>query len=174
MASPPAIVAELDITVVVASRHGSTREVADVVAETLRGGGHRCAVVDAERAGSPIPGDAVVVGSPIYMGRWMKDARLAADELAREDGRRRIYAFSCGPLGDPPEPEAPALDAVLGDLANSVRLYEQFTGKLDTSQLNRRERLMARAVKAPEGDFRDFEAVRDFAKRVADDLASGD
>ena len=28
-------------------------------------------------------------------------------------------------------------------------------------------------VKAPEGDFRDLRAVRDFATRIADDLSTG-
>jgi menaquinone-dependent protoporphyrinogen IX oxidase len=59
---------------VYATRHGSTREVADAVAEELRA---TFAEVDVhETRSAPPPGgyDAVVVGGPMIMG-WHKDAR---------------------------------------------------------------------------------------------------
>jgi menaquinone-dependent protoporphyrinogen IX oxidase len=58
---------------VFATRHGSTREVADAVAEELRGA---FAVVDVCEAGSAPPPagfDAVVIGGPMIMG-WHRDA----------------------------------------------------------------------------------------------------
>ena len=163
---------DVDVAVVTASRHGSTREVADVIAATLREHGHQSRVEDVEGLSGPIAGDAVVIGSPIYMGRWMRAARRVAAALAAEGGGRPVYAFSCGPLGDPPAPEPPEAGEVLGDLAVSVRLYELFGGKLESSDLGRRERMMARAVKAEEGDFRDLGAVREFASRIAEDLTA--
>lgn len=58
---------------VYATRHGSTREVAEVVAEELRGAFAEVDVRDAQAAPPPAGYDAVVVGGPMIMG-WHKDA----------------------------------------------------------------------------------------------------
>jgi menaquinone-dependent protoporphyrinogen oxidase len=47
-----------------------------------------------------------------------------------------------------------------------------FAGKLDRSELNRRERLAVRAVKAPEGDFRDWPAIQAWADQISDALVA--
>jgi menaquinone-dependent protoporphyrinogen oxidase len=57
-----------------ATRHGSTREVADAVAEELRATFAEVDVRDAKAAPGPAGYDAVVVGGPMIMG-WHKDAR---------------------------------------------------------------------------------------------------
>ncbi len=59
---------------VYATRHGSTREVADAVAEELRASFAELDVHEAGSAPSPAGYDAVVVGGPMIMG-WHKDAR---------------------------------------------------------------------------------------------------
>ena len=162
----------MKLTVAVASRHGSTAEVADAIADELRDSGHEVSVLPAEAVEGTPEADAVIVGSPLYMGRWMKDARRLAADLAAQGRQRPLYAFTCGPLGDPPEPEVPDGEEVLGPIEPLVRLHEVLGGRLDPSELNRRERFVASAVKAPEGDFRDFEAARAFARRIDRDLRS--
>jgi menaquinone-dependent protoporphyrinogen IX oxidase len=59
---------------VYATRHGSTQEVADAVAEELRAAFAEVDVYEAPSAPSPAGYDAVVVGGPMIMG-WHKDAR---------------------------------------------------------------------------------------------------
>ena len=57
-----------------ATRHGSTREVADAVATELRAAFAEVDVHEARSAPSPAGYDVVVVGGPMIMG-WHKDAR---------------------------------------------------------------------------------------------------
>jgi len=59
---------------VYATRHGSTQEVGDAVAEELRAAFAEVDVHEAPSAPPPAGYDAVVVGGPMIMG-WHKDAR---------------------------------------------------------------------------------------------------
>jgi menaquinone-dependent protoporphyrinogen oxidase len=59
---------------VYATKHGSTREVADAVAEELRAAYAEVDVREAKAAPGPAGYDAVVVGGPMIMG-WHKEAR---------------------------------------------------------------------------------------------------
>ena len=63
----------LRVLLVYASRHGSTVEVADAVAEELRAAGHEVDQRPAAEAPGPAGYDAVVVGGPMIMG-WHRQA----------------------------------------------------------------------------------------------------
>jgi menaquinone-dependent protoporphyrinogen oxidase len=54
--------------------------------------------------------DAVVVGSSIYTGRWLKPAKELVERNAEALRARPVWLFSSGPLGDPPKPEADPAD----------------------------------------------------------------
>lgn len=45
-----------------------------------------------------------------------------------------------------------------------------FFGALDHSHLSFAERMMAKAVRAPEGDFRDWKAIEAWAASIAQEL----
>src|SRR5258708_1052784 len=58
------------------------------------------------RAASDIEGfDAVILGSGIYMGRWLEPATAFVDAHAEELATRPSWLFSSGPLGDPGKPD---------------------------------------------------------------------
>lgn len=156
----------MKVSVITATRHGSTAEVAEIIARRLTELGHAAEVIDAEQA-TPIDGDAIVLGSPIYMGRWLKPARKIAEGLSRGADNRPLFMFACGPLGDPPQPDPPEAEELVGALASRALEFRIFSGKLDEAELNRRERMMVHAVKAPAGDFREKEAIEDFADSIA-------
>src|SRR5687768_17499918 len=92
----------MHILVAVASKHGSTREIAQVIAEELRALG---LAADLREAGvvSDLDGyDAAIVGSAVYMGNWLPEARRL---LAREGmwpTTIPVWLFSSGPIGDDP------------------------------------------------------------------------
>ena len=52
-----------------------------------------------------------------------------------------------------------------------ARGHEVFVGRLDKSALSLGERIISKAVKAPEGDFRDWDAIRAWAQGIAEQLA---
>jgi menaquinone-dependent protoporphyrinogen oxidase len=161
--------------VIAASRHGSAESIAAELSRCLSDEG---VVARAVRAADvdelPPAGTPVVLGSAVYMGRWLKRARELAARLRQEEGSRPLWLFSVGPLGEPAEPAEPlgaeALAALGGDRAVEHRT---FAGRLDRSLLSRRERLIVNAVHAPEGDYRDWQAVKGWATAIAAELQSG-
>ncbi|MBV9791338.1 MAG: flavodoxin domain-containing protein [Chloroflexi bacterium] len=161
----------MTILIAVASKHGSTREIAQAIAEDLRA---KELVVDLREAGeiASIDGyDAVMLGSGIYAGSWLPEAKHFAETQRTELARLPVWLFSSGPLGDDPQPhdDPQKLAAPLGDVV--VRDHRIFVGKLDRQNLGFGERLIARVVGVPEGDFRDWDAIHAWAGEIAVALA---
>jgi menaquinone-dependent protoporphyrinogen oxidase len=71
------------VWVIFASKYGSTREVAEAVAEEI-GRDHDVTVHDAADIDAFDGADAVVLGSAIYGGRWLDPARKLVEERAPE------------------------------------------------------------------------------------------
>jgi menaquinone-dependent protoporphyrinogen oxidase len=69
----PTTESALRVLLVYATRHGSTREIADSIAVELRAAFGQVDVCEAPDAPSPAGYDAVVVGGPMIMG-WHRDA----------------------------------------------------------------------------------------------------
>ena len=158
------------VLVTAASKHGATAEIADVVAGVLEDAGlhvDRCAPSNITDL---TPYDAVVVGSAVYAGRWVREATALLDRLGDQLAARPLWVFSSGPLGDPPTPTGlpPVADTAVARLR--PRDHRAFAGALDREGLSLAERAVVRAVRAPYGDFRDWDAVREWAVSIVDGL----
>ena len=111
--------------------------------------------------------DAVLVGSAIYLGRWLRPARrfLRAHEARLR--HRPMWLFSSGPVGNTPEQAA-----ALGELGVlfGARDHRVFGGRLHIADLGIAERTVLRAVNATDGDYRDWSEVTAWAGQIADEL----
>ena len=161
----------MKVLVTGASKHGSTREIADGIAEELRAAGLKADLCDAGSVTGIDGYDAIIIGSAIYMGSWMSDAKHLVERFQPHLASLPVWLFSSGPLGaDDPQPA--------GDPSGVPDLIEQtharghrvFTGKLDHGDLGFGERMITKMVHAPEGDFRDWEAIRSWAREIAVEL----
>ena len=86
------------VLVVFATRYGSTEDVADAIAGTLRDGGCSVDLRRARDAKHPIAGtDLVVLGAPLYSGRWHRDAHRFLKRHRAELGAVPIAVFGMGP-----------------------------------------------------------------------------
>ncbi len=167
------------VLVAVASRHGSTREIADALARRLPDSpaGQEIGLTAVSQAigSAPVPSsfDAVLLGSAVYVGRWLEPAREYVSAHAPTLRERPVWLFSSGPIGEPPfPPDEPHDVHPLGQLLG-VRGHRVFPGRLDKDSLSFGERAMVTAMRAPLGDFRDWAAVRDWADEIADALRAG-
>jgi menaquinone-dependent protoporphyrinogen oxidase len=164
----------MKILVAVASRHGSTYEIAEAIADEIREAGltvDLCHIHDHPHL--PLY-DAAVIGSAVYMGRWMADATKYLEENQEELVDMPVWLFSSGPLGeDLDEIEAEEQPYNIEELMAMTRAvgHQVFVGKLDKEQLGLGEKLVVRMVKAPAGDFRDWQAISDWAEEIVSALA---
>jgi menaquinone-dependent protoporphyrinogen oxidase len=117
--------------------------------------------------------DGAVIGSGIYAGRWLGPAKDLLDRHAGELRRRPVWLFSSGPLGDPPFPGGEPADGETMREFVGAREDHVFAGRLERDDLGVGERLMARVVHAPAGDFRPWPEIRSWAAGIAEQLLSG-
>ena len=183
------------VLVVYASRHGGTLGIAEKIGEVLGTEGLEAHVAPADRETDVSNADAVVVGSGVYMGSWLKDATafIKCNEASLET--RPVWLFSSGPLPGStrsPAAEDPLADALgpatgpgsggrkkVAELSAAIhpRDHRVFQGAYDPNDpprsiSERFLRLMPVSKDIlPAGDFRDWGAIEAWAREIAASLA---
>lgn len=160
----------LSVLISAASKHGATAEIADHIGDTIGRRGLDVTVVSPEQVDSVEGYDAVVLGSAVYAGTWRKEAKELAERIASSNPSPLMWLFSSGPIGDPPKPDEDPEDAAGVIEATSPREHRVFAGKIDKELLNVGERMIMTALRAPEGDFRNWEEISSWAVDIADIL----
>jgi len=163
------------VLVAYATKHGATAEIAEKIGQALREAGLPTDVLPFSRSGDLTPYKAVVLGSAVYIGQWRKEAVafLKANEKALAG--RPMWLFSTGPTGKGEAKELTKgwrFPRALQPIADRIQSRDiaLFHGALDRKTLSQVEKWMIKKVKAPLGDFRDWEAVSTWAKVIADTL----
>jgi menaquinone-dependent protoporphyrinogen oxidase len=162
----------MKVLVTAATKHGATGEIAQAIGETLRDQGLDPTVVPPEQVDNIDEYDAVVLGSAVYAGHWLKPARELVGRGGAALAARPVWLFSSGPIGDPPKPEEDPVDVAEVLAATSAREHRVFAGKLVRKQLAFPERAIVSALRVREGDFRDWPAITGWAAGIATALRS--
>lgn len=149
------------------TKHGTTGEVAQQVADTLRGTGLDVHLEQIDRVDA-LDADAVVVGAPIYMGRWGKSARTLLRRHHAELARKPVAVFAVGPLHNAEKEFAEARRVVDKALAASPDVVPRdvhvFGGALEPAEHRFPFNRMDRA------DIRDPVAVGSWARSLPEQL----
>ena len=160
------------ILIAYASRHGSTREVAERLAAVLRGRGH-CVELRAAAQTRDVSGyQAIVIGSPVYDGAWLPEAsefvRQNLDRLASVP----VWLFSVGAFGD----EHPVIGRLMKkeprEMARFLqtirpRDYRVFAGVIDANSWPSYGKLLLRIFGGRVGDNRDWQSIERWAAEIA-------
>lgn len=158
----------MSVLVSAGSKHGATAEIADHIGNTLRRRDLDVTVAPPDQVTNLDGYDVVVLGSGVYAGHWLNDAKALADRIGKADPAPAVWLFSSGPLGDPPKPEEEPVDVSEIYEKTSARGHHIFSGKIDRSKLTFAEKAIMLAVRAPEGDFRDWDEISAWATAIAD------
>ncbi|MCT8336630.1 protoporphyrinogen oxidase [Methanoculleus sp. Afa-1] len=169
------------VIVLYASMYGSTRGIAEFIAERLRQHGLEAEARSVDAAPEIRDYDAVVIGSAVYIGHWMREATEFVRKNSGVLDGRPVWLFSSGPLKPGPEtlpPDAPGIEPdEIGELRRLVhpRNTRVFSGALDPAKLGFSHRLIRRLPAGrdllPEGDFRNWDDIEAWAAEIAREIA---
>jgi menaquinone-dependent protoporphyrinogen oxidase len=158
------------ILIVHASKKGSTEEIARAIAQELEAANTAVEVAGMEGATVGEDVQAVVIGAPVYAGHVVPAVmKFVAGNRPRLE-KIPIAAFAVGIA--PVLPQAGPVEKLLEELKKALAplapvAITMFAGKLDPGKLSFSERTMVKILKVPTGDFRDWEAIRAWAREVA-------
>ena len=164
------------ILITYATKYGSTHEIADKIGEVLHNAGIEVELLPVDQVETLSNYGAVVFGSAVYAGQWRKEAVKFLEANQAVFAQMPFWIFSSGPTGsgDPvqltkgwlyPDALKPVMDRI------HPRAIAVFHGWLDSDKLNFGEKLIVKGVRAPMGDFRDWDAIIAWANQIAAALA---
>jgi menaquinone-dependent protoporphyrinogen oxidase len=165
----------MTVLVAYASKRGSTAEIAETVAATLRREGLKVCLEPVEQVRSLEPYEAVVLGSAVYLKRWQGDARHFLKKHRKALRQVPFWVFSSGPVGDPANDDPGWIEPT--KVAEKVeelggRGHAVFGGCLPAEPRGAMERAMVEGVPRDYRDRRDWAVIRAWAQGVASELVA--
>jgi menaquinone-dependent protoporphyrinogen oxidase len=160
------------VLVAYASKYGATAEIADKIGEVLNNAGLPTDVSPVKQVSDLTKYNAVVLGSAVYIGLWRKEAVKFLKSNQKTLAEKQVWVFSSGPSGeDDPVEILQGWQFPKGQQEIADRIQPRdivvFHGNVDLSKLNFIEKSMIKNVKAPVGDFRDWDAIESWATFIA-------
>jgi menaquinone-dependent protoporphyrinogen oxidase len=162
------------VLVAFATAYGSTEEVAEAVAETMRDAGVAVDLLPAREVRGLDEYRAVVLGAPLIMHHFHKDAQRFLSRHRRRLAQLPVAVFALGPVNDEPkewDDGRAQLDEELTKLDwLDPAAAELFGGRFDPALL----RFPMNKFAGPAGasDVRDWEAIRAWAEGLPELFAS--
>jgi menaquinone-dependent protoporphyrinogen oxidase len=153
---------------------GCTAGIAERIGQTLASNGVTVEVVPAKDAPDPAGYDAVIVGSGIRAGSWHQPAKDWVVKHAEVLKGSKVALFTaCLTLGQDPSKTTEVLaytEALIAETGIEPRDIGLFAGWNEPKTFSFIERTILKMMKAPEGDFRDWQAIEAWAEAVVPKL----
>jgi len=157
------------------TRYGSTREVAETVAATLGEQGIETDAKQAREVRSLDGYDAVVFGTPLYMGTLHKDVRALLERNRAALEQTPLALFALGPIKADDGVEgsrAQLLEALAKVPVPTPAATAVFVGAYDPARLGLRDKVIAALPASPlhgepAHDERDWGAIRAWARELS-------
>lgn len=160
------------ILVAYATRSGATAEVAQHIGRVLSEAGAMVEVCPTKEVDDLQSYRAVILGSAIRAGRWLPEAIRFVERHATALSQLPVaYFVVCLTMKDDTPENRRIVKGYLDPVLQQVPQVQPleiglFAGALSYGQLPLVARLMAKAAKAPQGDFRDWSAVAAWAASI--------
>jgi menaquinone-dependent protoporphyrinogen oxidase len=158
------------ILVCYATRYGSTGEIAGIIGEELRNAGYEVTVSPLSEIHDPGLYDGVVIGSPLYMGKWLAEARDFVSRFRHPLSERPVAVFSVGySLKERMSEHLWDVDAAID---SAVKIFLSpihtgyFAGSVNPDIMTPADRAIVTMAGVLPGDYRDSAGVRQWAREL--------
>jgi menaquinone-dependent protoporphyrinogen oxidase len=155
------------ILVAFSTIHGSTQEVADKVAATLREQGLAVDLLPAKQVRSLDSYRAVVLGAPLYMFHWHRDALRFLSKQRAALAQKPVAIFALGPINNVEKEFQEARAMLDKELIKFTWLtpvaIEIMGGKMEPAKFRFPYNLIPAMNKMPASDIRDWAAIQAWA-----------
>lgn len=158
-----------EILVAYATRYGSTAEVAEAIGDELRKADVAVDVLPVSEVQDLSPYRAAIIGSPIYMGKWLPESQVFIEQNQQHLRSIPVAYFTVGLTVSGATPETlRKAEASMDQVRMLVKPVDVgiFPGKLESGGLSFADRTVTKLIRAKTGDFRDWEAVRAWTQAV--------
>jgi len=163
----------MKVLISVASRHGATAQIGEALAKALSDNGVPAELRAPEQVTDLEGYDAVVLGSGVYLGRWLPAARSLVKRVSGQLNGRPVWLFSSGPVGDRSREESrPPVNASAIIAATAAREHRVFSGRMERAQLGVLHRVIMAVMHIADGDDRDWAEIAAWGKQIAEQLRS--
>ena len=155
------------ILVAYVSPKGSTAGIAEAIGRELQSAGYRVDVIELKSVRSLAEYRAVVIGGPFYMGKIAGDITQFVGKYRETLIKMPVAVFAVGvaPVNATPADIEKARAILHKSVEPIVPVAEAlFSGKIDPDKLSFIQKRMVSMVKAPVGDFRDWDAIASWAR----------
>ncbi|MCM2466325.1 flavodoxin domain-containing protein [Methanoculleus oceani] len=157
------------ILVAYATRYGSTAEVAEAIGDELRKADVAVDVLPVGEVEDLSPYRAAVIGSPIYMGKWLPESQVFIERHQQHLRTIPVAYFAVGlTVADGGAEILRKAEASMDQVRMLVTPVDVgvFPGRLESGRLSLTDRTITKLIRAKTGDFRNWEAVRSWAEAV--------
>jgi len=164
------------ILIAYATKHGATSSAASKIADVLCEEGFQVDLKLARKVKNISEYDAVIVGSPIYIGQWLCGARQFLNRYQAVLAEKQVAVFvTCTYLKDDdatPERRARAKELYIDPIFEKLPEIEPvssgiLSGEFLYKELYPVEYILMKLAKFPEGDFRNEEKIRTWALEIS-------
>jgi menaquinone-dependent protoporphyrinogen oxidase len=161
------------VLVCYATRYGSTGEIAAIIARELEKRGFEVTLSTLSGVRNPGTYDAVVIGSPLYMGKWLAEARDFVSRFRKELQDLPVAVFTVGysfrdRVNEYIMPPDAALAPVRIFISPVVAGY--FPGTLDIDRMTPADREIIKLAGITPGDFLDPDETGRWARELPERL----
>jgi menaquinone-dependent protoporphyrinogen oxidase len=164
------------VLVVYGTGTGCTKGVAERIGDVLTKRGMVTEVVPAAGAPDPAGYDAVFVGSGVRAGTWHAPAKEWVTRNAAALKQIPVAFFTaCLTLASDPAKTADVrayTDPLIAETGVTPVEYGLFAGWNEPKEFSFVERTILKLMKAPQGDFRDWDAIDAWAASAADRIGT--
>ncbi len=150
---------------------GSTKEVAENLGMVLKEDGFKVDILPLKEISSVEGYKAIIIGAPLYMFHWHKDAHRFLEKYRKNLINIPIAVFALGPFNDVEKEWNDVKANFVLELTKHSWLIPVdstiFGGKFDPSKLKFPFNLIPALKKLPTSDIRDWDKIRFWADNLA-------